>query len=42
MKKFTKAVELMQNGTFLKKIGKKRLWEVQEPFIWFIDYEEKK
>lgn len=41
MKKFTKAVELMQNGTVLKQINT-NLWEVEEPFIWFIDYQQKK
>jgi len=38
--KFTKAVELKHNW-LLRKL-KKWFWEVQEEFVWYIDYNNKK
>lgn len=39
--KYTQAVKLFKNGTLSKEIGSDDVFEVQETFVWYIDYNKK-
>lgn len=41
LRKYTSAVSLYAEGTLAKKSGT-RMWTVCTPFVWFLDYENKK